>query len=164
MRHLFVILSTALVLIGCDSNLTSSVPAKPVQINVNTDQFPLLNPGNITSYFYVDKDGHHYANGEVFKEISIESGLYRGHGGVVVVNGLDGRYAAYDRCCPHCLNPQQPVRMDSYARAICPTCGEEYDTMNSYGSGSGFPTKGISKEGLRRYSVQYANHTIYVSN
>lgn len=162
MRHFLIILPLALVLIGCNNNWSSSVPSAAVQINVDTRLYPILNPGNKCSYFYVDDLGHHYMNGDVFMPNSYNSGYYHGYAGVVVVNGLDGNYAAYDLCCPHCMNKLAPIYMDSYARAICPTCGEEYDTMNSYQSGSGFPTKGISREGLRRYPVRYYDFIIHV--
>lgn len=156
-----ILIATVLLCSGCINTSISSVPNMPVQISMNTIAHPEHNPLNVGTYFTVDKNGYHTEKGETH---SLTWGEVTGYGGVVVVCGLDGKLAAYDMCCPKCLNPNQPIVMDSYALGICPKCGEEFSTMYSYSAGTGFPTKGICPEPLKRYRVIYSNDIIYVRN
>lgn len=152
-----------MLLTACAGYNQSSVPNTPVNLDVDTRIYTFLNPGNTCMYITVDKAGYHMPDGSLFRRAP-ELGHYYGYAGVLLVNGLDGRYAAYDLCCPKCLSALNPIEPDSYARSICPKCGEEYDTMNSGEGGTGFPTKGICKEGLKRYFVSYNNYIIRINN
>lgn len=153
----FIVLAAAW-LCSCAGYNQSSIPNTPVAVEINTDVFTWCNPGNVGSYVYIDKQGYHREDGSIF--LPAPAYHYYGFGGVLLVITSSGEYAAFDRCCPHCLLPNKPVVPDSYAKQICPTCGEEFITMDGYG----YPTKGITKEGLKRYNVMYYNHIIRINN
>lgn len=170
LRHITLLTLVAL-LAACAGYNQSSIPQSPVRVRIDTRIYTFCNPGNVGSYVYMDAHGYHKPTGEIFllpprdeRGFILTDQYAYGYAGVILVNGLDGKYAAYDLCCPKCLSAINPLHIDSYARLICPKCGEEYDTMNSGESGTGFPTKGISKEGLKRYFVSYNNFVIQVYN
>lgn len=152
MRRLIGILSIVLALTSCGNNWTSSVPSYPVHIEIKTWIF--TSAGTNASVTIVNKDGFFFPAGQWD---AVREDTRYGYGGVAIVTDASGKSAAYDMCCPHCMNRNKPITMDSYGLGICPTCGEQYDTFNSFDAGTGFPTKGISKEGLRRYPVRVYN-------
>ncbi len=143
-------------MVSCrDYRSGSSVPNTAVQLELNTDQFPTYNPNNATAWFTVDKRGYCDEGGKLFKPRTMTD--YYGYQGVLVIIGWNANLYAFDLACPNCLNAIVP---NSYFSATCPHCGEEYQT--DYGTG--IPTKGITQEGLKRYSVFYSNHTIRIYN
>lgn len=155
-RSLFYILLT-MVLTACDGYTGgSSISNIPVQLEVNTLIHTAYGPNNATAWFTVDGRGYRNEQGQLFQALQMTD--YYGHAGVFVVVGFDQKYYAYDLMCPVCRMVQ--LTPDSYARVRCHSCGEEFVT--DYGSG--YPTKGIAKEGLKRYSVSYYNNIIHVRN
>lgn len=145
------------MLSACQNYNVSSVPNYRVNLSIDTRIWADYSPNLTASYITIDKDGYHFPNGQ-YKALT--AGDYFGYAGVVLVYTLDGKLAAFDLCCPVCLDPQEPLEMDSYARAICPHCGEEFDTTLGYG----FPTKGKTRESLKRYNVTCPNQIITIYN
>lgn len=157
MRRGIVWLVLLMLMGSCRGGLStgSSVPDAPVQLAVNTRIFAKYAPANATNWFLVNRTGYHAEDGTVFQQLQL--GDYYGYFGVFVVVGFDEVYYAYDLCCPNCLTAVQP---DSYSLCKCDGCGEVYATD----FGGGFPTKGISREGLKRYKVSHYNDVIHVYN
>ncbi len=147
-----------LLLISCENpNTRSAVPHYPVQlqINTNTGIFVHFKPDNIGSYVIVDDEGYHY-QGQTWPRTTAD--IY-GYSGVIIYVTNNRDYAAFDRCCPHCLQRFIPVYIDGFF-AVCPTCGEQYDLSYGYAT----PTKGISREALRRYEVFATSDRVTVRN
>ena len=146
----YILLGWMLVLCaGCErTNWQSSVPDFPIHFEINTNVGMFVNfvPENVTTYLIVDDAGYHL-NGITQPLPATDAFGYAGT--VVYIDGFHP-YGAYDLCCPHCLNQDNPCRVDGIF-AICPLCGEEYDIY----SGNGVPTRGISKEPLKQYQATY---------
>ena len=86
-----------------------------------------------------------------FTELKVETDCI-GYAGIVVIIGMDGNYHAHDMGCPRCLNRKEPVKIvGMYAE--CPNCHEQYDLSYGYA----LPTKGISREPLRKYTATYSS-------
>jgi len=84
---------------------------------------------------------------------------YVGYAGMVVWSDMGNKYHAADLCCPHCLDPLSPIQVDG-AFATCPICGESYNLMDGYA----LPTKGITKQRLRTFSVRYQYPILSIHN
>ncbi len=148
-----------LLLCGCgDTTYRSSVPSYPVSIRIDTRSgiFVHFVPSNSYTYTIVDADGYHF-NGQTQPRQAMNDAY--GYAGVVIFIDGNQQYTSYDLCCPVCLKRDKPVEIDGL-KAICPTCGEEYDLSG----GVGVPTKGISSESLRRYTTIYSGDIITVYN
>ncbi len=146
---IFLILG-ALILSACeDTTYKSAVPTRPVQLVINTSAGMYVHfvRENIGAYVIVDHNGYHF-NGQTLPLTETD---YYGFAGVVVYVNNDRNYCAFDLCCPHCINPANPCTIDGYF-AVCPICGEHYDLSFGYAT----PSKGFSKEALRKYTTSYA--------
>lgn len=126
------------LLIGCDGwNNRSSVPFVPVQYTL-----------------YITREHPNFVVEHGFQTMTVTQPKfereYLGYAGLLIWVGIDGNYHAADLCCPHCLLKSKPVKIDGLY-AVCPQCEEAYDLSFGYA----FPTKGISKETLRRYQTSY---------
>ena len=134
MKRWGILILLGIVLLACDNTYyRSSIPSVPVNFTLNiTSEYP---------HFIVD-------NG--FQTLTITQSKfereYVGYAGLLVWVAMDGNYHAADLCCPHCLKPSTPIEVDGFY-AVCPICDEHYDL--SYGFA--FPSKGTSKEPLRKY-------------
>ena len=122
----------------------SSVPSYPVQFELNIwAEYP------------------HFVTDNGFQTLCFTQRRYDidylGYAGLLIWVDMNSQYKAADLCCPHCLT-RDPVRVDGFY-AICDKCGEQYDL--SFGIAN--PTKGISNEVLRHYTVQYGNGKLRVS-
>ena len=161
-KQLWRILVCACVMIGLTGcwdweDGRSSVPSYPVKITLDTrvGAFVHFIPSNINSYVVVKKDGILYNNIIYPRPID----MYYGYAGVVINVNNQMQYTAFDLCCPKCLNRLIPIEVFG-GFADCPSCGESYELMN----GLGTPSKGISRESLRRYSVSWYDGVVQVSN
>ena len=134
MKRWIVILLICNCIIGCeDLNRRSPVPHVPVNYTLYiTREYP---------HFVID-NGY---NTMTITQTKFER-EYIGYAGLLIWVGMDGNYHAADLCCPHCLKPNQPLEVDGFY-AVCPICDEHFDL--SYGFA--FPTKGTTKEPLRKY-------------
>lgn len=146
-----------LLLSSCEVRYTSSVPASPVQVDINTKEafFVHFIPENIGAWLIVNEEGY-LLNGKNKLGGRVEN--YYGYAGLVIVVNCYNKYSAYDLCCPHCLKRNAPITVKDGSSATCPTCGETY----SLSFGLGDPAKGISKEPLRRYNTVYSGDHLSV--
>ena len=148
MRRLGLILAVLGLLTACDGVNNNSVPAYPVRLAIDTKIGAFVNfvPTALNTYVTVDAAGYHY-NGNTYPLGALDA---TGYGGVVVYVNMMGSYDAYDLACPYCAlhARRQPCIIDGIF-AVCPYCSEQYDL----GSGTAFPTQGISKEYMRRLSI-----------
>lgn len=158
MRLVTGLVLTAVCLSGCwVEDTRSSVPSYPVHITIDTRTGAYVHfvPANLNSYVIVMKEGVYYNNLVYPRPIDMSYG----YGGVVINVNNNSQYSAFDLCCPVCLNRTQPVQVYG-GFADCPTCGESYELMN----GLGTPSKGISREALRRYKTVYFDGVVQVTN
>ena len=135
-RHSIILLLIACLGISCeDTNFRSSVPNVPVSYNL-----------------YITREHPHFIIDNGFQTMTITEHKfereYIGYAGLLVWVGMDGHYHAADLCCPHCLKPKRPVAIDGLY-AVCPLCDEHFDL----GYGYAVPTKGITREPLRKYQA-----------
>ena len=147
---LLLTIVVALVLTACeDTTFRSSVPTRPVQLSINTaaGMYVHFVRENIGAYVVVDKDGYHF-NGQTLPLTGTD---YYGFAGVVIYVDNNNNYSAFDLCCPHCVSQLHPCEVDG-CFAVCPQCGEQYDLSFGYG----IPTKGLSREALRKYTTLYS--------
>lgn len=157
-RYLSIVI-LALLFWGCSGlNYDNPVPNARVQLRINTKlaEFVHFVPENSGNYIIANLDGY-YMNGK--RILSRQDGDICGFAGVVVYIGFDHNYYAFDLCCPKCLNSMKPLQIDGIY-AVCDGCGEQYDL--SYGTAH--PTKGVSNQGLRRYSVLYSGDIVNINN
>ena len=127
------------LLVSCKQSQKTSIPSYPVHLVLNiTAEYPhfILGSGFQTL---------------TFTELKVETDRI-GYAGIVVSTGMDGNYHAHDMGCPRCLNRKEPVEIvGMYAE--CPICHEQYDLSYGYA----LPTKGISREPLRKYTATYSS-------
>lgn len=77
---------------------------------------------------------------------------YIGYCGLLIWVGMDNAYHAADLCCPNCVKRDKPMLVDGLY-AICPLCEEEFDLSYGYA----IPTKGKTKETMKKYNTSYRN-------
>ena len=111
----------------------SSIPESPVFMRRNLNTINCLFPGD---YYYITEP--QTASDRL------------GYGGLLLVMGFDDQYYAYDLACPvECRTDVRVGQPSEVLEVVCPQCGESYQL----GFGLGTPSTGVSKEGLKRYSV-----------
>lgn len=127
------------LLVSCKQSQKTSVPSYPVHLVIKSDKYPHFVLGNASQTL-------------TFTERKSQTD-YIGYAGVVVsIDALGENYHAHDMACPRCLNREKPVEVvGMYAE--CPICHEQYDLTYGYA----FPTKGISREPLRKYTATYSS-------
>jgi len=137
------VLFLILMLSSCEGYVTS-IPDREVYFkrNLNTEQ---LTP--FGAYMYVTQP-----------VLALDK---VGFGGLLIYHAQDNNYYAVDLACPKEVNASIRIgRPDDLGMCKCETCGEVYDM--TFGQGS--PTKGISKEPLRHYTVSYEeNDFIFIT-
>jgi nitrite reductase/ring-hydroxylating ferredoxin subunit len=85
-----------------------------------------------------------------------------GFGGILVVHTMLDEYKAFDRTCPHEVQSDITVEVDTESlNAICPKCGTKYDVIMF---GTGTPSEGASKHGLRPYHTTQNGNKLIVKN
>ena len=142
MKHFGFICCCLLLLSACeDINRQSSVPNTPV---------------NYTVYITREHPNFVVANGFQTMTVTEKRFLedYIGYAGLLIWVGMDNAYHAADLCCPHCVKRTTPLTIDGLY-ATCETCGEVFDIS----FGLGIPTKGITREPLKKYTALYRNMT-----
>jgi len=85
---------------------------------------------------------------------------YNGNG-IIIYNGGDGQFYAYDRTCPHDyeVNGQSiKVKID-FTIAVCPKCGTTY-ALSAFGT----PASGIGRYPLKNYKTSFDGRFIRVWN
>lgn len=139
----FSILFSLLILAGCDG-FVSSIPDNQVYLkrNINTEN---LTP--FGAYLYITKP-----------ELATDK---IGFGGLLVYHAQDNIFYAVDLACPKEVNRNVRISVpDDAGMCKCDSCGEVYDM--SFGQGT--PTKGIAKEPLRHYTVNFdENDFIFIT-
>ncbi len=165
LRHRLLILPF-LLLIGfvlsmtsCeDTTFSSSVPRVRVYVHIDRRMgaFVTFTPEATYSYVTATREGY-FLNGQMV--IPSPDTDYFGYGGVVVYVTMMNEYKAFDMACPHCAarGTRQTCQVNSMS-AVCPNCGEEYQLW----SGTGIPTKGITREPLLQLPITVTQDKILV--
>ncbi len=161
LTYIALVLTTALLLslTACDgTTFGSSVPRLRVNIRLDLRQssFVTFTPENTYAYVTATRKGF-YLNGE-YAAPALDTD-YFGYGGVVIYVNMLGGYDAYDMACPYCASRgyAHTCKVNSMS-AVCPVCGEEYQLW----SGTGIPTKGITREPLLRLPLTVTDNYIIV--
>jgi hypothetical protein len=141
--RLLTTLFLLIALAGCNGYI-SSIPDRDVYFkrNINT-----VNLSPFGAYMYV-----------ITPEFAVDR---IGFGGLLIYHAQDNVYYAVDLACPKEVNPKVRIGIPNDAGMCkCDSCGEVYDM--TFGQGS--PTKGISKEPLRHYTVSFdENDFIFIT-
>lgn len=160
MKKTWIYILLSVLLCGCGEGLVynSAVPNAPVQISINTKQafFVHFIPDNINNYLIVNSEGYRLNGKDFLPRTYVD---YYGYAGVVIYIDNDRKYSAFDLCCPHCVDRAHPTEVDGMF-AVCPVCGEQYDLS----WGLGVPSRGISREALKRYNCFYSGDVLTVRN
>ena len=105
---------------------------------------------------YITSEHPHFIVDNGFQTLTVTSSKYEresvGYAGLLIWTAMDGHYHAADLCCPNCLKRTKPVEVDGLF-AVCPLCDEHYDLSWGYA----FPTKGKTKESLKKYQALIHN-------
>ena len=136
MRLRWIYIVCAMLFCACENlNYRSSVPNMLVHYTLN-----------------ITREHPHFIAENGFQTITVTSTLYEheylGYAGLLIWTTLDGQYHAADLACPNCLKPNKPVEIDMLY-AVCPLCDEHFDLSYGYA----IPTKGITREPLRKYQA-----------
>lgn len=81
--------------------------------------------------------------------------------GIIVYNGGDDYFYAYDRTCPHCWEVNGlsiRVKID-FTIATCPKCGTTYSL-----AASGTPVSGVGQYPLKNYKTSFDGRFVRVWN
>ena len=79
--------------------------------------------------------------------------------GIIVFNGGDGYFYAYDRTCPHDYEANKlsiKVKID-FTIAVCPKCGTTYSL-----SANGTPASGVGRYPLKNYKTNFDGRFVRV--
>ncbi len=145
-RKTFILTILLVLLSACENTQRCDVPSYPVMFTMNIlSEYPHFVPDN--GYQTLTFTQKRYARDLI------------GYAGLLVWVDMEGKYNACDMCCPHCLDPQNPVYVDGIW-AVCPACDEHFDL--SYGLA--IPTKGVTRQALRRFSVINRGGTLTIRN
>lgn len=120
---------------SCDDAPSTSIPNVYVGLECNLTQAQFSPIRTPNEFVEVTRDKHN---------------IPVGYAGIIVGQSPFDGFCAFDMCCPVEVNRSIAVHLKKGAIgiAVCNKCGEEYNLSNG-----GYPTKGISKEYLKRYSV-----------
>jgi len=140
----YTVLLFLMALSGC-RGYESNIPDRPVYLKRNIDTENISSPG---SFLYIS---------------SVKFATDRiGFGGILIIHTYENNFSAFDLACP--VELRENIRIGKPDQSLiskCDSCGEKYYLID----GSGTPTKGISKERLKRYKVtvdEYNN--LFVTN
>lgn len=145
-RWLFISLIPLLCWSCEDTNRRSSVPGAKVEYTLNiTTEYPHFVPDNGFQTMTITQAQFRYE--------------YVGYAGLLIWVDMDAKYNAADLCCPNCIRRDKPVEIEGFY-AICPICNEHFDLSYGYA----MPTKGKTKESLRKYQVLLQENSIRIIN
>lgn len=117
-------------LLSC-TGYESSIPVRPVYIH-RINAYGIKDAG---TFLYFDK--------------ATQASDRIGFGGILVVHAYDDNFYAFDLACPVEADGNIKVGKPEGLICKCSSCGESYDLT----FGLGTPLNHISKQGLKRYTV-----------
>lgn len=83
-----------------------------------------------------------------------------GFGGILVYTDFEGKYQAWDLCCPYEVNPAIRIYPQPDGTALCKACGSKFQILTA----TGLPMKGsVSRWILKKYSTQLRNDHLYIT-
>lgn len=141
--YIFVFL--VIFLFGCSEDEQRRIPESPVYIELNLmGEYSTFRNAYDTVVF--DK-----------RKLEIER---IGYGGILVNIDYEGKYHAYDLCCPNEVDRNIRIFPNSTGtQAECRICGSVFEIWN----GTGMVSKGPSKWNLKRYRADKINEVVYIS-
>lgn len=144
MKKSFALLTILFALMSGCTGYVSSIPDREVSFKRS------INTENLTPF-----GAYMYVTAPVYGVDRI------GFGGLLIYHAQDNVFYAVDLACPKEVTYNIRISPpDDLGMCKCETCGEVYDM--TFGQGS--PTKGISKEPLRHYTVSFdENDFIFIT-
>lgn len=131
--------------VGCERQ-RCDVPSLPVYFDMNiAAMYPHFVPDNGYQAMRITERRYEYDR--------------IGYAGLLIWIDMSGQYHAADLCCPHCLDPKQPLELDGIL-ARCPVCGEEFDLLAGYA----LPQHGITRQALRHFGTSYNGTILSIRN
>ncbi len=153
-----------LVLGACERvNVKSPVLDMPVYMSVNLMNEAIcldILGGYYEIYPMADNRIHVNRSGQEEVLYNNRYGERYGFSGVAIYHTFDGRFVAYDLCCPHELHENVRIRCSMDGTARCDSCG----TVYNIGFQNGWPTSGPSQYPLKEYRVVQSVNEIMVMN
>lgn len=148
LKHIITFASLFLFLWSCENEKASPIPNVPVDLRLNlTAVYPTFrNSINDTLVF----DPHD----DIFNEQPGYGIFAIGYAGILLYSDLEGKYQAFDLCCPYEIDPRVRVFPNESGEAICRKCGSKF--ILYYG---GAVSQGPSKYPLKKYPANLTNTT-----
>ena len=141
---LFFILFVSFVFQSCENEKASPIPNSTVDLRLNLSTIYSTFKGSINDTLVFDP----YDN--VNNEQTGYGVYYVGYSGILVYTDLEGKYLAFDLCCPYEVDRHTRIYPNENGEAVCKVCGSKF--ILYYG---GAVSKGPSKYPLKSYQVNF---------
>ncbi len=135
------------LLVSCDNSYNSSIPDFPVHLELNLLVSPYTKLKNSVNQFLI-----------IDKRINATDAI--GFSGILVYTDFDGKYCAFDLCCPYEAQQNVKIKPNDIGEAVCEKCGSVF----SIGHGIGDPISGPAKQPLKRYKTFVQGDVLYIVN
>lgn len=134
------------LLLSCDNSYDSSIPDFPVYLELDFRVSPYNTLKNsVNQYLIID---HWIQTGRI------------GFSGVLVYTDFEGKYCAFDLCCPYEAQRDIKITPNENGEAVCEKCGSVFSI--AYGIGN--PVSGPAKQPLKRYKAIVQGDVLYIVN
>lgn len=137
------------LLLSCDNSYDSSIPYFPVCLKLDFRVSPYTTLKNsVNQFLIIDKKSNLNTTGPI------------GFSGVLVYTDFDGKYCAFDLCCPYEAQRDIKITPNENGEAVCQKCGSVFSI--AYGIGN--PVSGPAKQPLKRYKTFVQGDMLYITN
>jgi len=135
------------LLVSCDNSYNSSIPDFPVHLELNLLVSPYTKLKNSVNQFLI-----------IDKRINATDAI--GFSGILVYTDFDGKYRAFDLCCPYEAQRDIKIMPNEKGEAVCEKCGSVF----FIGYGIGNLISGPAKQPLKRYKAIVQGDVLYIYN
>lgn len=137
------------LLLSCDNSYDSSIPYFPVCLKLDFRVSPYTTLKNsVNQFLIIDEKSNLNTTGPI------------GFSGVLVYTDFDGKYCAFDLCCPYEAQRDIKITPNENGEAVCQKCGSVFSI--AYGIGN--PVSGPAKQPLKRYKTFVQGDMLYITN
>lgn len=131
---------------SCENEKTSPIPNVSVDLRLNLTAIYSKFRNSVNDTLIFDPYDNVYNEQPGYGVYAI------GYSGIMVYTDLEGKYQAFDLCCPYEVDARVRVFPNESGEAICRKCGSKF--ILYYG---GAVSQGPSKYPLKKYSTQLTN-------
>ena len=137
------------LLVTCDNSYDSSIPDFPVHLELNLLVSPNTKLKNsVNQFLIIDEKSNLKATDRI------------GFSGILVYTDFDGKYRAFDLCCPYEAQRDIKIMPNEKGEAVCEKCGSVF----FIGYGIGNLISGPAKQPLKRYKAIVQGDVLYIYN